>query len=130
VLAVQVVRFHPNSQLMLTAALDKRLKLFQATPPRPTFPPARTNWTHISPHSRTNRTLARPAPCHARLLTMKLITTLAATLNTALQVDGKHNSKVQSVFFEDLPITSAAFSADGAEVIEAGPSERRPRGVR
>jgi hypothetical protein len=126
---VQVVRFHPNSQLMLTAALDKRLKLFQATPPRPTFPPP-VQIGRISLPILEHRTLARPAPCHARLLTMKFTTTLAATVNTALQVDGKHNSKVQSVFFEDLPITSAAFSADGAEVTETGPSDRRPRSVR
>ena len=33
-----------------------------------------------------------------------------------VQVDGKQNSKVQSVFFEDLPILSASFSADGSEV--------------
>jgi U3 small nucleolar RNA-associated protein 18 len=61
---IQSVRFHPTSRLMLTAGLDKRLKLFQ--------------------------------------------------------IDGKKNGKVQSVFFSDLPISSAEFSADGTEVFLTG----------
>ncbi|EKX37648.1 hypothetical protein GUITHDRAFT_77909 [Guillardia theta CCMP2712] len=61
---IQTVRFHTNSQLMMTAGLDKRLRLYQ--------------------------------------------------------VDGKKNPKVQSVYFEDLPITSAEFSADGDEVFVSG----------
>jgi len=61
---VQSVRFHPNSQLLLTASLDKRLKIFQ--------------------------------------------------------IDGKNNSKVQGVHFEDLPIQYAEFSADGSEVLVSG----------
>ena len=61
---VQSARFHPNNQLMLTASLDKRLKLFQ--------------------------------------------------------IDGKSNSKVQGVHFEDLPIQCAEFSAGGDEVLVSG----------
>jgi U3 small nucleolar RNA-associated protein 18 len=61
---VQSVRFHPNSQLLLTASLDKRLKIFQ--------------------------------------------------------IDGKNNSKVQGVHFEDLPIQHAEFSGDGEEVLVSG----------
>jgi U3 small nucleolar RNA-associated protein 18 len=61
---IQSVRFHPSSHLMLSAGLDKRLKLFQ--------------------------------------------------------VDGKSNPKVQGVFFEDLPIRTAEFSADGSEIFLCG----------
>ena len=61
---IQSVRFHPQSQLMLSAGLDKRLKLFQ--------------------------------------------------------VDGKSNPKVQGVYFEDMPIRTAEFSADGSEIFLCG----------
>lgn len=39
------------------------------------------------------------------------------------QVDGKDNTRIQSVFFPDLPVYSAEFSGDGHEVIASG---RRP----
>lgn len=34
-----------------------------------------------------------------------------------LQVDGKQNAKIQSIFLENFPIFSAHFSTDGNEVI-------------
>lgn len=34
-----------------------------------------------------------------------------------LQVDGKHNPKIQSVFMDSYPILCAHFSASGEEVI-------------
>lgn len=34
-----------------------------------------------------------------------------------LQVDGKNNPKIQSVFLDNFPIMSASFSAGGLEVI-------------
>ncbi|CAH9140592.1 unnamed protein product [Cuscuta epithymum] len=36
------------------------------------------------------------------------------------QVDGKENTKIQSVFIEDCPIKKAAFSPDGSQVIISG----------
>lgn len=36
------------------------------------------------------------------------------------QVDGKVNPKIQSIYFQDMPIYSAEFSADGKEVIASG----------
>ncbi|KAJ0963286.1 hypothetical protein J5N97_028408 [Dioscorea zingiberensis] len=36
------------------------------------------------------------------------------------QVDGKHNTKVQSIFIEDCPIHNASFLPDGSQVILAG----------
>jgi len=61
---IQSCRFHPSNNLMLTAGLDKRLKIFQ--------------------------------------------------------VDGKHNPKVQGVFFEDLPIMTAEFTPSGEEIFVSG----------
>ena len=34
-----------------------------------------------------------------------------------MQVDGKNNPKIQSIYLENYPIYSAHFSADGEEVI-------------
>jgi U3 small nucleolar RNA-associated protein 18 len=36
------------------------------------------------------------------------------------QIDGLNNPKVQSVYFEDLPITSAQFTPDGNEIFLSG----------
>ncbi|KAG1327971.1 U3 small nucleolar RNA-associated protein 18 [Cocos nucifera] len=36
------------------------------------------------------------------------------------QVDGKHNTKIQSIFIEDCPIYKASFLPDGSEVIISG----------
>lgn len=36
------------------------------------------------------------------------------------QIDGKTNPKIQSIHFQDMPIRSAEFSADGREVIASG----------
>ena len=61
---IRSVQFHPNGSLLLTAGLDKAVRLFD--------------------------------------------------------VDGSKNAKVQSVFFNDLPIRKACFSSDGTQVIVAG----------
>ncbi|KAL6012739.1 hypothetical protein ACLOJK_003228 [Asimina triloba] len=48
---------------------------------------------------------------------------LAAGLDKKLrffQIDGKRNTKIQSVFLEDCPIRKAAFLADGSQVIVGG----------
>ena len=37
-----------------------------------------------------------------------------------MQIDGKDNEKIQTVFFKDLPIETARFTPDGSEVILAG----------
>lgn len=57
---VQAISFHPSAPAMLTAGLDKTMRVFQ--------------------------------------------------------VDGKHNTLLQSTHLKDLPIWSAAFSSDGSEV--------------
>jgi U3 small nucleolar RNA-associated protein 18 len=36
------------------------------------------------------------------------------------QIDGKTNPKIQSIYFQDMPIHSAEFSPDGKEVIVSG----------
>lgn len=36
------------------------------------------------------------------------------------QIDGKNNPKAQSIMFDDMPIYSAEFTADGTEVIVTG----------
>ncbi|KAJ2394615.1 U3 snoRNP protein, partial [Coemansia sp. RSA 2603] len=61
---VSSVQFHPTSSVLLTAGLDKTLRLFE--------------------------------------------------------VDGKDNQKIQSVFFKDLPITTAGFIRGGNEVVVSG----------
>ncbi|KAJ2665330.1 U3 snoRNP protein [Coemansia sp. RSA 1200] len=63
-MAVSAVQFHPTANVMLTAGLDKTLRLFE--------------------------------------------------------VDGKDNQKVQSIFFKDLPISSAHFIRGGQEVVVSG----------
>ncbi|KAJ2707522.1 U3 snoRNP protein [Coemansia sp. IMI 203386] len=62
--AVLNVEFHPTSSVLLTAGLDKTLRLFE--------------------------------------------------------VDGKDNQKIQSIFFKDLPITTAHFIRGGKEVVASG----------
>ncbi|ETV72428.1 hypothetical protein, variant 1 [Aphanomyces astaci] len=62
---VQSVQFHPNGQLLLTAGLDKALRLFQ--------------------------------------------------------IDGSTNSKIESIFLKDMPISCAKFTADGKRIIMSGP---------
>ncbi|KAJ1905495.1 U3 snoRNP protein, partial [Coemansia sp. IMI 209127] len=62
--AVSAVQFHPTANVMLTAGLDKTLRLFE--------------------------------------------------------VDGKDNQKIQSIFFKDLPISSAQFIRGGQEVVVSG----------
>ncbi|KAG9295388.1 hypothetical protein G9A89_013417 [Geosiphon pyriformis] len=64
---IQSISFHPNAQVLMTAGLDKTLRLFQ--------------------------------------------------------IDGKYNSKIQSIFLEDLPIRKASFNPSGTEIIATG---RRP----
>ncbi|KAJ2156096.1 U3 snoRNP protein [Coemansia sp. RSA 552] len=61
---VRSVQFHPTASVVLTAGMDKTLRLFE--------------------------------------------------------VDGKENQKVQSVFFKDLPITTAQFTRAGAEIVATG----------
>ncbi|KAK9830432.1 hypothetical protein WJX72_011741 [[Myrmecia] bisecta] len=61
---VRSVEFHSAGQLLLTAGLDKQLRIFQ--------------------------------------------------------VDGVHNTKVQTVAFEDMPIAKAAFANGGSQVVAAG----------
>ncbi|KAK9146500.1 hypothetical protein Sjap_006403 [Stephania japonica] len=61
---VNSVQFHRNSQLLLAAGLDRRLRFFQ--------------------------------------------------------IDGKRNTKIQSIFLEDCPIRKASFLPDGSQVIAAG----------
>jgi U3 small nucleolar RNA-associated protein 18 len=65
---VQSLQFHPDSELMLTAGLDKTLRIFS--------------------------------------------------------VDGNENAKVASYFFKKFPITGAAFTPDGAQVLLTGRDER------
>ncbi|KAJ2273084.1 U3 snoRNP protein [Coemansia sp. RSA 355] len=62
--AVQSVQFHPSASVLLTAGLDKTLRLFE--------------------------------------------------------VDGKENQKIQSIYFKDLPITSAQFIRGGHEIVASG----------
>ena len=40
-------------------------------------------------------------------------------MHYSFQIDGKHNPKIQSIFFEGFPVQSAHFSQDGTEVIVA-----------
>ncbi|KAK9113542.1 hypothetical protein Syun_020339 [Stephania yunnanensis] len=61
---INSVQFHRNSQLLLAAGLDRRLRFFQ--------------------------------------------------------IDGKRNTKIQSIFLEDCPIRKASFLPDGSQVIAAG----------
>lgn len=61
---VQSVRFHPNSDLLLTAGYDKTLRIFK--------------------------------------------------------LDGKLNPKIQSIYFEDMPIHKAEFTFDGNQIIVCG----------
>ncbi|KAJ2547525.1 U3 snoRNP protein [Coemansia sp. RSA 1933] len=62
--AISALQFHPTASVLLTAGLDKTLRLFE--------------------------------------------------------VDGKDNQKIQSIFFKDLPITSAQFIRGGQEVVVSG----------
>ncbi|KAJ2469281.1 U3 snoRNP protein [Coemansia sp. RSA 2322] len=62
--AVLSVQFHPSSNVLLTAGLDKTLRLFE--------------------------------------------------------VDGKDNHKIQSIFFKDLPVTTAQFICGGQEIVVSG----------
>lgn len=62
--AVLNVQFHPASSVILTAGLDKTLRLFE--------------------------------------------------------VDGKENQKIQSIYFKDLPITTAQFIRGGQEIVVSG----------
>ncbi|KAJ1898053.1 U3 snoRNP protein [Kickxella alabastrina] len=62
--AISSIQFHPTSSVLLTAGLDKTLRLFE--------------------------------------------------------VDGKDNQKIQSIYFKDLPITSAQFIRGGQEVVVSG----------
>ncbi|CAG8630153.1 4732_t:CDS:2 [Funneliformis caledonium] len=61
---IQSLKFHPNSQVLMTAGIDKTIKLFQ--------------------------------------------------------IDGVKNPKIQSVFFNDLPILKAEFNPSGSEIIATG----------
>ncbi|KAI9479398.1 U3 snoRNP protein [Coemansia sp. RSA 989] len=61
---IQSVQFHPTASVLLTAGMDKTLRLFE--------------------------------------------------------VDGKENHKVQSIYFKDLPITTAQFIRQGQEVVVSG----------
>ncbi|CAO3660842.1 unnamed protein product [Umbelopsis ramanniana] len=61
---ISTVQFHPNSQVMMTAGLDKTLRLFQ--------------------------------------------------------IDGKVNHKIQSVYFQDMPIHRSAFHPDGDHIVATG----------
>ncbi|KAJ2356147.1 U3 snoRNP protein [Coemansia erecta] len=61
---VQSVQFHPTATVLLTAGLDKTLRLFE--------------------------------------------------------VDGKENQKIQSIYFKDLPITTAQFIRGGQEIVASG----------
>ncbi|GAB5588707.1 U3 snoRNP protein [Umbelopsis nana] len=61
---ISTVQFHPNSQVMMTAGLDKTLRLFQ--------------------------------------------------------IDGKVNHKIQSMYFEDMPIHRSAFHPDGDHIVATG----------
>ncbi|KAJ2719553.1 U3 snoRNP protein [Coemansia sp. Benny D115] len=62
--AVSSVQFHPTSTVMMTAGMDKTLRLFD--------------------------------------------------------VDGKENQKIQSIYFKDLPITTAKFINQGKEIVATG----------
>jgi len=42
---------------------------------------------------------------------------MAEMFNFFLQVDGKNNPKIQSVFLKNYPIFSAHFTCDGREVV-------------
>ncbi|CAN1166441.1 U3 small nucleolar RNA-associated protein 18 homolog [Linum perenne] len=61
---INSVEFHRNSQLLLTAGLDKKIRFFQ--------------------------------------------------------IDGKRNTKIQSIFIDDCPIRKASFLPDGSQVIISG----------
>ncbi|CAI2168790.1 11953_t:CDS:10 [Funneliformis geosporum] len=61
---IQSLKFHPNSQVLMTAGIDKTIRLFQ--------------------------------------------------------IDGVKNPKIQSVFFNDLPILKAEFNPSGSEIIATG----------
>ncbi|KAJ3321045.1 U3 snoRNP protein [Blyttiomyces sp. JEL0837] len=61
---IQACKFHPSAPILLTAALDKTVRLFH--------------------------------------------------------IDGKTNPKLQSVHFQDMPIFSADFTADGREIVLSG----------
>lgn len=61
---INSVQFHRNTQLLLTAGLDKKLRFFQ--------------------------------------------------------IDGKRNTKIQSIFLDDCPIQKACFLPDGSQVIASG----------
>ncbi|KAJ2493128.1 U3 snoRNP protein [Coemansia sp. RSA 2050] len=62
--AVLSIQFHPTSNVLLTAGLDKTLRLFE--------------------------------------------------------VDGKENHKIQSIYFKDLPVTTAQFIRSGQEIVVSG----------
>jgi len=44
---------------------------------------------------------------------------------TIMQIDGKHNPKIQSVRFDDTPIQTCKFSADGNEIIVGSIKRKR-----
>jgi len=111
---VRSIDWHPDGQVLLTAGLDKRLRFFQARAPAVQSAPrlsrsqtgARAMWGTIcfrGPNSRRCSHLeaqarSRESACRWR------------------QVDGVRNPKVQSIFFEDMPIHQAAFASGGSHV--------------
>lgn len=51
---------------------------------------------------------------------LKSFVFVVLTLSLFNQIDGKENEKIQSIYFADLPLTSAAFTPNGKEVIVSG----------
>ena len=135
---VQSVEFHPAGQLLLTAGLDKRLRLFQVANPDLScccsgtdFAGATLLCAHC--HSKCSGISSLTACCcvicrlWARLSKVKpqllalpycflTVPHVTAARVVCLQVDGIENPKVQSVYFPDTPLHKAAFANDGAQV--------------
>ena len=107
---VRNVEFHPGGQILMTAGLDKRLRFFQACAP-PQLP-----W--LLGH--TLVCLPNGASKHGFHGLMAQVAAAVQSLKVCIQtqVDGVRNPKVQSIFFEDMPIHRAAFANGGRQVCQ------------
>lgn len=103
---VQAIDFHPTNDLFLTAGERARAR---AGAPAPCAAPRVRQGRHRSHAVGCARARARARARAGFDRTLRLF-----------RIDGTDNPKVQGVFLQDCPMSSAAFSADGRQVVAAG----------
>jgi len=105
---VQAVQFHPTAPAILTAGLDKTVRLFQVHTLAACLP---------SPPSSASSSLPLPVRPWQDMCGHRAAFDILGIL---WQVDGKNNTLMQSTFIRDLPMSCAAFTRGGNEVVMSG----------